>query len=79
MTFQECNVYRKTIRGQFPFHPFLAMLIGKKKMSPFLAACAATWLHGDIAKKHGQGLISEDIVKGIPDALKRLKNGKFIK
>ena len=57
----------------------LVSLIGKKKMSPFLAACAATWLHGDIAKKHGQGLISEDIVKGIPDALKRLKNGKFIK
>ena len=57
----------------------LVSLIGKKKMSPFLAACAATWLHGDIAKKYGEGLISEDIVRGIPDALKRLKNGKFIK
>ena len=33
----------------------------------------------DIAKKYGEGLISEDIVRGIPDALKRLKNGKFIK
>jgi len=54
-------------------------LIGKKKMTPFLAGCAATWLHGDIAKKYGKGLISEDIIKGIPTALRRLKNGKFIK
>ena len=58
---------------------FLVSMIGEKKMNPFLGGCAAVWLHGDIAKKHGQGLISEDIVKGIPDALKRLKNGKFIK
>ena len=48
-------------------------------MSPFLAGCASTWLHGDIAKKYGKGLISEDIIKGIHSALKRLKNGKFIK
>tara|TARA_B110000881_G_C18214716_1_gene335998 strand:- start:193 stop:552 length:360 start_codon:yes stop_codon:yes gene_type:complete len=47
-------------------------LIGEKKMNPFLAACAAVWLHGDIAKKFGRGLISEDIVRGIPGALKRL-------
>ena len=57
----------------------IASLIGKKKMSPFLAGCAATWLHGDIAKKYGTGLISEDIIKGIPGALKRLKDGKFAK
>ena len=55
----------------------IASLIGKKKMSPFLAGCAATWLHGDIAKKYGKGLISEDIVKGIPKALKRLKDEQF--
>ncbi len=54
-------------------------LVGKKKMSPFLAGCAATWLHGDIAKNYGKGLIAEDIINGIPSALKRLKNGKFIK
>jgi len=54
-------------------------LIGKKKMSPLLAGSAATWLHGDIAKKYGKGLIAEDIVKGISGALKRLKNGKFTK
>ena len=48
-------------------------------MNPFLAGCAATWLHGDIAKKYGEGLISEDIVNGIPFALKRLKDGRFAK
>jgi len=57
----------------------LVSLIGEKKMSPFLAGCAATWLHGDIAKKYGKGLISEDIVKGIPEALRRLIDGKFTK
>jgi len=57
----------------------IVSLVGKEKMSPFLAGCAATWLHGDIAKKYGKGLISEDIIKGIPGALKRLKDGRFIK
>ena len=57
----------------------IASLVGDKKMNPFLAGCAATWLHGDIAKKYGKGLISEDIVNGIPFALKRLKDGRFAK
>ena len=48
-------------------------------MNPFSAGCAATWLHGDIAKKFEKGLIAEDIVRGIPGALKRLKNGNIIK
>ena len=52
-------------------------LVGDKKMKPFSAACAAVWLHGDIAKKFGNGLISEDIVRGIPDALKRLKKWNY--
>jgi len=52
-------------------------LMGKNKMSPFLAGCAAVWLHGDIAKKFEKGLIAEDIVRGIPDALIRLKNGNI--
>ena len=55
----------------------IVSLIGKEKMNPFLAGCAATWLHGDIAKKYGKGLISEDIIKGIPSALKRLKRWKI--
>jgi len=57
----------------------IVSLVGDKKMSPFLAGCAATWIHGDIAKKFGKGLIAEDLVRGIPAALERLKNGKFIK
>jgi len=57
----------------------IVSLIGQKKMNPFLAGCAATWLHGDIAKNYGKGLIAEDIVRGIPAALKRLKNGRFLK
>ena len=54
----------------------LVSLIGKKKMNPFFAGCAATWLHGDIAKRYGKGLIAEDIVKGISLALNRLKKWK---
>ena len=46
-------------------------------MDPFLAGCAATWLHGDIAKNYEKGLIAEDIVKEIPAALKRLKKWKI--
>ena len=42
-------------------------------MNPFIAGLAATCLHGDIAKNYGKGLIAEDIVKGIPDALNRLR------
>ena len=56
---------------------FIVSLLGKNKMNPFSAACAAAWLHGDIAKKFGTGLIAEDIVRGIPNALKRLKNGNI--
>ena len=51
----------------------IASLVGDKKMSMNEAASAATWLHGDIAKRHGRGLISEDLVKGIPTALQKLK------
>ena len=55
----------------------IVSLLGEKKMNPFLAGCAATWLHGDIAKIHGKGLIAEDLVQGIPAALKRLKQWKI--
>ena len=55
----------------------IVSLLGEKKMNPFLAGCAATWLHGDIAKNHGKGLIAEDLVQGIPAALKRLKQWKI--
>ena len=51
----------------------ITSLVGDKKMSIIEAASAATWLHGDIAKRYGKGLISEDLVKGIPHTLQRLK------
>ena len=54
----------------------IASLVGKNKLTPFLACCAAVWIHGDIAKKFGPGLIAEDIVKSIPNILKNLKNRK---
>ena len=50
--------------------------MGEKKLNPFLAGCAASWLHGDIAKSFGKGLISEDIVKGIPKTLNKLNKWK---
>ena len=51
----------------------IASLVGKNKLTPFLACCAAVWIHGDIAKKFGPGLIAEDIVKNIPNVLRKLK------
>jgi len=54
----------------------IVSLIGQKKMDPFLAGCAATWLHGDIARHSGKGLIAEDLIGGIPSTLMRLKKWK---
>jgi NAD(P)H-hydrate epimerase len=54
----------------------IASLVGKNKLTPFLACCAAVWIHGDLAKKFGPGLIAEDIVKNIPSILKKLKKRK---
>jgi len=51
----------------------ITSLVGKNKLDPFLASCAGVWIHGDIAKKFGPGLIAEDIVKNIPNILKKLK------
>jgi len=51
----------------------ITSLVGKNKLDPFLASCAGAWIHGDIAKKFGPGLIAEDIVKNIPNVLKKLK------
>ena len=51
----------------------LVSLVGEKKMSLIEAASAATWIHGDIAKRHGIGLISEDLLKGISTSLNKLK------
>ena len=56
----------------------IASLVGKNKLNPFLACCAAVWIHGDIAKKFGPGLIAEDVVKNIPKSLRKLKKN-FLK
>ena len=51
----------------------IASLVGENKMTILEAASAGAWLHGDIAKKYGRGMISEDLIKGIPAALNRLR------
>lgn len=43
-------------------------------MEPFEAACAAVWLHSEAAALHGDGLIAEDIVNTLPQALQNLRN-----
>ena len=51
----------------------ISSLVGKNKLNPFLSSCAGVWIHGDIAKKFGPGLIAEDIIKNIPKTLRKLK------
>jgi len=44
-----------------------------------LIGAIADLFDGSLARKFNKGLIAEDIVRGIPSALKRLKNARFIK
>jgi NAD(P)H-hydrate epimerase len=39
-------------------------------MPPFEAACAAVWLHGDAGRRHGPGLIAEDLPELMPAVLR---------
>jgi ADP-dependent NAD(P)H-hydrate dehydratase / NAD(P)H-hydrate epimerase len=41
-------------------------------MRAFEAACAGAWLQGEAALRRGPGLISEDLLKGLPGALKKV-------
>jgi NAD(P)H-hydrate epimerase len=53
----------------------LAGMIGgllAQGMDPFQSACAAVWMHGDIARDFGAGLVAPDIIAGIPAELKKL-------
>lgn len=43
-------------------------------MEPFEAACAAVWLHSEAAAMQGDGLIAEDILNTLPQALQNLRN-----
>jgi len=54
----------------------ISSLFGNNKMTPFQAACAGVWIHGDLARYFGSGLIAEDIIKAIPHTLKKLKKWK---
>jgi NAD(P)H-hydrate epimerase len=50
------------------------MILGlaAQSMPLFEASAAAAWLHGSVATAFGPGLIAEDLVNGIPQALKGL-------
>ena len=43
-------------------------------MNIFEASCASVWIHGEIAKIKGPGLIAEDLPEMIPNVLKKIKN-----
>ena len=38
-------------------------------IEPFIAACAATWIHGEAGKRIGAGLVASDIPDKIPEIL----------
>ena len=42
-------------------------------MTPFDAACAGAWLHGDAGSAVGPGLIAEDLIDTLPGVLKRFR------
>ncbi len=54
----------------------IGSLIGKKKLNNFDASCAGVWIHSEIAKRSGIGLIAEDLIKELKPILKKLY-GKF--
>jgi hydroxyethylthiazole kinase-like uncharacterized protein yjeF len=50
---------------------FIAGLIAQG-MDSFGAACAGAWIHAEIGREFGPGLIAEDLPEGAPAVLKRL-------
>ena len=42
-------------------------------MDAFLAAAAAAWLHGELGRAVGPGLIAEDLAEALPGVLRRLR------
>jgi NAD(P)H-hydrate epimerase len=40
-------------------------------MEPFLAACAAVWMHGEAASLFGPGLVAEDLADRLPQLLRQ--------
>ena len=51
------------------------MIVGllAQGIAPFVAACAAAWMHGAAASAFGPGLIAEDLIDGLPAVLRGLK------
>lgn len=45
---------------------------GKAGFGAFEAACAAVWIHGEIARRFGPGLTAPDIIAGMPAVLRTL-------
>jgi len=56
----------------------ISSLVGNNKLNTFEASCAGVWIHSEIGKKSGIGLISEDLIKQLQPTLKKLY-GRFIK
>ncbi len=57
----------------------LAGIIGgllAQGMSPFDAACAGAWMHGEAATTFGPGLIAEDLVEVLPEIWRRLADDR---
>ena len=50
----------------------ISSLVGKNKLNCFDASCAGVWLHSEIGKKSGIGLIAEDLIKQLKPTLKKL-------
>ncbi len=48
-------------------------------MPAFEAAAAAVWLHAEAARQEGPGLVAEDLVERLPEALATLKSGAVTK
>ena len=56
----------------------ISSLVGNNKLNSFEASCAGVWIHSEIGKKSGIGLISEDLIRQLQPTLKKLY-GRFIK
>jgi hydroxyethylthiazole kinase-like uncharacterized protein yjeF len=51
----------------------IASLVGKSKMNLFNGACAGVWIHSQLGKSLGKGLIAEDLANGINNFFKTFK------
>jgi ADP-dependent NAD(P)H-hydrate dehydratase / NAD(P)H-hydrate epimerase len=51
----------------------LVLALLAQGMPSFEGAAAAVWLHAEAARRHGPGLIAEDLVESVPGALGALQ------